>query len=356
MAAQGRGPARTFLLVLLVISLVMLALIIRPFAGALFLAAVLAVTFHPWHLRLVEKLRGRRSLAAGIITLGLVLALVLPVGALGWIGAREAADSFDYLHQVLAEEGVEGLIKQLPPPIQGWVDTIWQQTPTKDRNAGFIYDLERKAARSIPGLLTNVGQILGQSLLMVAAFFFLLMDGRRLIEWIDVVSPLQRRQMRELFSEFRRVSATVLLGSVVTAAAQAAAAYVGYLIAHAPNAAFLGLSTFFLGLVPIIGAGGFSFGVSIFLYLTGHHVAGLFLAAWSGLVVGMVDNVLKPMLIKSGMELHGAVVFFALIGGFTAFGLVGLVLGPLTVSLLLAVLRIYQRDFGEPEAAPAPLP
>jgi len=356
MATQGKGPARTFLLLLLVASLVMLALIIRPFAGALFLAAVLAVTFHPWYQRLVDKLRGRRPLAAGIITLGLVLALVLPIGALGWIGAREAADSFDYLHQVLAEEGVEGLIQQVPPPIQGWVDTIWQQTPSKDRNPGFIYDLERKAAGSIPGLVTNVGQALGQSLLMVAALFFLLMDGRRLIEWLDVVSPLQRRQMRELFSEFRNVSATVLLGSVVTAAAQAAAAYVGYLIARAPNAAFLGLVTFFLGLVPIIGAGGFSFCVSIFLYLTGHRASGLFLGAWSILVVGMVDNVLKPIVIKRGMELHGAVVFFALIGGFMAFGLVGLVLGPLTVSLLLAVLRIYQRDFGDPEAATAPLP
>src|SRR5689334_8663239 len=186
MATQGKGPARTFLLVLLVASLVMLALIIRPFAGAVFLAAVLAVTFHPWYERLLSRLRGRRPLAAGIITLALVLALVLPVGALGWIGAREAADSFDYLHQVLAEEGVEGLIKQVPPPIQGWVDTIWQQTPTQDRNADFIYDLERKAARSIPGLVTNVGQALGQTLLMVAALFFLLMDGQRLIEWIDV--------------------------------------------------------------------------------------------------------------------------------------------------------------------------
>jgi predicted PurR-regulated permease PerM len=74
---------------------------------------------------------------------------------------------------------------------------------------------------------------------------------------------------------------------------------------------------------------------------------------WSTLVVGMVDNVLKPVIIKGGMETHGAIVFFALIGGMTAFGPVGLVLGPLSVSLLLAVLRIYQRDFAEPEEAVA---
>jgi predicted PurR-regulated permease PerM len=67
----------------------------------------------------------------------------------------------------------------------------------------------------------------------------------------------------------------------------------------------------------------------------------------------MVDNVLKPMIIKGGMEMHGAVVFFALMGGFVAFGLVGLVLGPLSVSLLLAVLRIYERDFAEPDVTAA---
>jgi predicted PurR-regulated permease PerM len=355
MATQG-NPARTFLLLLLVVSLVLVALIIRPFASALFLAAVLAVTFHPWYSKLANKLRGRRTIAASLITLGLLLALVLPIGALGYIAAREAADTFDYVHQVLAEEGVEGLIRQIPAPFQGWVETIWRQTPARDQNPTFIYDLERRAAISIPRIVGNIGGVVGQTLLMLVAVFFLLMDGRRLIEWLDLVSPLQRRQMRELFSEFRRVSATVLLGSLVTAAAQAATAYVGYLIARAPNAVFLSLVTFLLGLIPIIGAGGFSFCVAIFLYLTGNHVPAIFLAAWSALVVGMVDNVLKPIVIKGGMEMHGAVVFFALMGGFVAFGLVGLVLGPLSVSLLLAVLRIYERDFVEPETTVAPTP
>jgi len=349
MSTQGKGPARTFLLVLLLVSLVMVGAIIRPFASALFLAAVLAVTFHPWYSKLANRLRGRRTAAAAIITLGLVLALVLPIGALGDIAAREAGESFDYVHQVLAEEGVEGLIRLIPPPFQGWVETIWRQSPSRDQNAEFIYGLERRAAGSLPRIVSGIGQVVGQTSLMIVALFFLLTDGKRLVEWVDLVSPLQRRQMRELFSEFRRVSATVLLGSVVTAAAQAAAAYIGYLIAHAPNAVFLGLLTFVLGLVPIIGAGGFSFLVAIFLYLTGNHVWAIFLAVWSALVVGMVDNVLKPMIIKGGMEMHGAVVFFALIGGFLAFGLVGLVLGPLSVSLLLAVLRIYERDFVEPE-------
>jgi len=140
--------------------------------------------------------------------------------------------------------------------------------------------------------------------------------------------------------------------TVTTAGAQSAVALVGYLIAHAPGAYFLTLVTFCFALVPIVGAGAFSFAVAVYLYLLGHLYPSIFLAVWSVFVVGVVDNIVKPMVIKGGMEMHGAIVFFALIGGFAAFGLVGLVLGPLSVTLLLAVLRIYQRDFTVRESAP----
>jgi predicted PurR-regulated permease PerM len=349
MVTPTNGSARIMMVALLVLSLVLLWLIIRPFAASLFMAAVLAVTFQPLYRRLTRRLGGHRTFAASVITVCLVLAVVLPIGALGVIAVREAAESLDYIHQTLAEEGVEGVIRQIPDPMRGWAERLWSQLPSRERNADFVFDLERRAAGLIPRVLNSAGQIIGQGALMVVALFFLLLDGGRLVRWLNVVSPLQQQQMRELFSEFRRVSATVLLGSLVTAGAQAAAALVGYLIARAPNPSFLALVTFFLGLIPILGAGGFSFAVAIFLYLTGHVVPAIFLAVWSTLVVGMVDNILKPVVIKGGMEMHGAIVFFALIGGLTAFGPVGLVLGPLSVSLLLAVLRIYQRDFEEPE-------
>lgn len=351
MAIAASGSARIMLLALLVLSLILVWLVVRPLAAALFMASVLAVTFHPWRQRLTARLGGHRTTATFIITLGLAIALVLPVVSLGVVAVREAADTTDYLHQVLAEQGVEGVIKLIPEPMQGWIDRVWQQMPRKDQNAEFIFDLERRSARLIPRLLNWAGQIVGQTAILIIALFFMLRDGPKLAGWMSVVSPLPGRVMRELFTEFRKVSSTVLLGSLVTAGAQAALALVGYMIARAPNPSFLALATFFLGLIPILGAGGFSFLIAIYMYLTGHVGEAIFLAAWSTLVVGMVDNVIKPMIIKGGMEMHGAVVFFALLGGLAAFGPVGLVLGPLSVSLLLAVLRIYQRDVVEPEAA-----
>lgn len=345
--------ARASLLALLVVSLILVVMIIRPFASALFMGAVLAATFHSWFERLAARLRGHRTLAASLFTVGLVLALVLPTATLGVVVIREATAALDSFHRVLADEGVPGLIHRVPDPFRERIEEAWTRLPSRDRNAEFIFDLERRAASSIPQMVSAGGQIVLQTSLMIIALFFLLLDGSRVIVWLNMVSPLYKNQIRELLVEFRRVSASVLLGSLATAGAQAAVALIGYLIAHVPNPAFVGLVTFFIALVPILGAGGFSFAVAIYLFLLGHVYASLFLAIWSVLVVGLVDNIVKPLVIKGGIEMHGAIVFFALIGGFAVFGPVGLVLGPLSVTLLLTILRIYQRDFTAREEAAA---
>jgi predicted PurR-regulated permease PerM len=352
-ASRGPVAARAFLLVLLAIVFALVAMIARPFAKAIFMGGVLAVAFHPWYKWLLLRLRGRRTVAASLITVLLVLAIVLPVSLMAVTAIRETVQGLDTVHDILAREGVDGLIQRTPDPIRARVQEFWMQLPSRERNSQFVFNLERQAAGALPPILTSAGQIAVQTVLMVIALFFLLIDGDRLMRWLNVVSPLHRNQVHELFEEFRRVSVTVLLGSVATAGAQALGALIGYLIARVPNPMFLGIVTFCIGLVPILGAGLFSFLVAVYWFLTGHTVPAIFLGAWSVLVVGLTDNVVKPLVIRSGIEMHGAVVFFALLGGVTVFGLAGVIIGPLSVTLLLAILRIYQRDFAEPSKSDA---
>jgi predicted PurR-regulated permease PerM len=114
--------------------------------------------------------------------------------------------------------------------------------------------------------------------------------------------------------------------------------------------------SFFLALVPALGAPSVCLFAAGILYITGHPYLSLFLAVWGVVVVGLVDNVIKPLLIKHGMEMRSVVVFFSLIGGLGAFGAVGLVIGPLVVALFLALVRIYSRDFrSRPERTAEPL-
>jgi predicted PurR-regulated permease PerM len=136
----------------------------------------------------------------------------------------------------------------------------------------------------------------------------------------------------------------VIVSSVATAAIQAAVALVGYLIARVPNPFFFAIVTLIVALVPAVGAGSVVLASAAIMYLGGHPYSALFLVLWGILAVGLIDNIVKPFLIRGGIELHGAVVFFALLGGLAYFGPVGLIAGPLVVSFFLAVIRMWDRD------------
>src|SRR6266508_1040730 len=198
----------------------------------------------------------------------------------------------------------------------------------------------------LAAVLAATGTALFQTTMMLIALFFFLIDGPRLVAWIEERVPLGPGQFRILVNDFRQTSVSVLLASIGTAAIQAATALVGYVIAGAPKLAFLALATFVLALIPAVGGTVMVVSVGLLLLATGHPVAGIFLVVWGAAVVSISDNVARPYLLKGGMELHGGLVFFALLGGLAVFGGVGLVVGPLVLTFLVAVLNLYRREFG----------
>jgi predicted PurR-regulated permease PerM len=186
--------------------------------------------------------------------------------------------------------------------------------------------------------------------MMLIAFFFLLTDGHRLLAWVEYASPLRDGQTRELIDEFRHTSRSILTSLLATALVQGAAATAGYYIARVPQALFFGVITFFAAFIPSVGTAVVALPLAGLLLLLGHKWAALFLAAWALVVVGLVDNVVKPILISrgGGVHLNGVVVFFSLVGGIAIFGAIGLIAGPLVATFLTAVVRLGKRDFPAP--------
>ena len=342
-----RSPqaARWTLLVLTVISLALLALIIEPFAAALFIAAVIAGAINPWYERLAARIKGRRQVAAGLTTAAILLIVVLPLASIGVVLANDVAAGATYVRTTLRSEGVQGLVNDLPRPLRALAEKLMARLP---QDQGDLQDLTQKqsgrAAAAVGGVLTATWAVVIQLVMMLIAFFFFLVDGPQLVDWFEDVMPLGRGQTRRLLGEFRRVSVAVIVSSVATAAIQAAVALVGYLIARVPNPFFFAIVTLIVALVPAVGAGAVVLASAAIMYLGGHPYSALFLVLWGILAVGLIDNIVKPYLIRGGIELHGAVVFFALLGGLAYFGPVGLIAGPLVVSFFLAVIRMWDRD------------
>jgi predicted PurR-regulated permease PerM len=354
---RPRSPktARWTVIVLTVLALLLMAVIIRPFASALFVAAVLAGALHPWYERFARRLRGRRQLAAGIVTAAVLLVVVLPLASVTVALAREAADGVAYVRGTLRSEGVAGLLADLPPMLRSLAEKALERLPQdQDQLQDLTGAQGGKAARAVGGVLTATWSVVVQMVMMLIAFFFLLMDGDDLVEWLSEVAPLQKGQTRQLLSDFRRVSVTVIVSSAATAAIQALVALVGYLLARLPHPFFFAVVTFVVGLVPAVGAGAVALVAAAVLFLSGHPRAALFLALWAVLAVGLADNVIKPYLMKGAVKLHGAVIFFSLIGGVSVFGPIGILAGPLIVSFFLAVVRMWDRTFDD--AADVPMP
>jgi predicted PurR-regulated permease PerM len=347
-----KDQARRTLILLIVLSIVLLWLTMRPLAEALFFASVLAGTLYPLQRRLRHALRNRPQISAGLLCAAVLLALVAPFGGLAAFAVRESIDGARFVAETVQSEGVAGLLDELPGPVRNVADQLLRRFPIEKEDIDAAVQEQAssqggKAARAVTGALAATGSFMFQAALMTVALFFLLVDGRRLVGWLELVSPLEEGQTTELLIEFRRVTGAVLISSLATAGVQSLAAMVGFLITGVPHPVFFTTVTFFVSFIPAIGAGGMCLGAALILVAMGKTWMALFLAIWGVVVVGTVDNVIKPLLAKRGMDMHGAIVFFALIGGLTAFGTVGLLAGPMFVSFFLALVRIYQRDYGK---------
>lgn len=334
--------SRLFYITLVVVSLFLLGAMLLPFASALFLAAVLAGSLFGIHERLARRLKGRTGFAAGLLTLLLVLAVAGPLASLLAVAINEASQGLGFLREALQSEGLHGLVRQLPESMRSWADRALDSLPDPKQLFDALSESGRGAAAAFGGVLTATGRLLFMTLLTLVGFFFFLTNGRELLAWLESVVPLAPGQFRSLMVEFRKVTRAVLISSVATAAVQSVAALVGFLIARVPNALFFGIVTFVAALIPIGAAGLVSIILAVTLLLSGHTGAGIFLVLWGALVVGTIDNFVKPFFIRGGVQLHGAVVFFALLGGLAAFGPVGIIAGPLVVAFFVAVTRMQR--------------
>jgi predicted PurR-regulated permease PerM len=320
----------------------LIAAVVFPLWRPLLVAAVLAGVLSPLYEKSVAKFGGRRSLCAGLFTAATVVLILLPLAVLGTIAIREAVGVIGLVRKIIASEGVEGLIAKAPDSIEGWLHRLEKHIPTEiDRAQTQFAAGGRWALGAVSGAIAVAGRAGLKLALMLIAYFFLLRDGRTLVDWLAKATPLQPERVRFMMREFRDVARSVLGANFITGAAQAAIATGGFFIARAPSPIFFGLLTLFASLIPSVGTALVTLPVAGLVLLLGHPWRALFLAVWGLVIVGLIDNLLRPVLIRSAgrVHLHGALIFFSLIGALSAFGAVGLFLGPLALVFFLAVVR-----------------
>jgi predicted PurR-regulated permease PerM len=349
--------AERFFFGTMVAGALLLVAVLYPLWIALFLAAVIAGVLFPVHRRLARVLRNHKTVAAGALVFAVVIVVGGPLGGLSVFVIREGMAGVKFVQETVASEGVEGLVERLPDPLERIAKEGLERLSKESSDWGALTEKRigeqgAKAASALGSALSATGSFLLQAVMMLIALFFLLAQGEEVVAWLDDVSPLRPGQTRELLAEFRKVSYSLVVSSVITAGIQSLAALIGYYVARVPHPIFFGAVTFMAAFIPALGASFVCVAAAALLLVRGHPYAALFLGIWGVAVVGVVDNLVKPLLMRGGMQMHSAIVFFSLIGGLATFGAIGLLLGPVAVSLFLTLIRMYRRDFAAARTKP----
>ncbi|MCX5889037.1 MAG: AI-2E family transporter [Deltaproteobacteria bacterium] len=353
--------ARLFFGVITILVLYYSYLIIKPYLLDIFMALVLFFTARPLHLLLTRLLRGWRTLAAGITCIILLLIILIPLFSLMKIIATQA---LDFSTQVT--KGMQGgllwpwitakidafkaylvyLDLPLPP---GEID-LAQIVQTVVTNASaFIYG-------NAVGLIKGFTYFFFDLLLVLFITFFMFLQGDAFIAELMKLSPLEAAHNDEILRETEATIKATLWGTVIVAVVQGVLGGVGFLIFGLPQPAFWGTVMIPASVIPLVGSAIIWAPAAIYLLFTGHIATGVGLIIWGGVVVSVIDNVLKPILVKGGGSTPSIFILFSILGGITYFGMIGFILGPLILSFLLSLLRIYQKTILLQPAAAAPCP
>jgi len=330
-----------FIVVLLGTTYAMYA-ITKPFLSALFLAVVASIIFYPLFVRFELWTKGRRSLASFLTVIVASLAIAVPLLFFASIIFNQAYTSSVALTSSSAS------VTKLDRSISELRDMANRIVPGPEIDFASFGSVREIATKALSFLITNADSIatglfrgILNLFIFILAFFYILRDGDKLIATVVKISPLNDSYDKEIGKTIGRAINSVIKGYLVVALVQGLVSGVGYMFFGLPAPAIWGFAAGLAALVPSLGTGLVSIPAIIYLFATGHTIAAILLILWSVLIVGLIDNILAPSLINKGMAIHPFLILISILGGVSLFGPVGFIAGPVTLSLLSALLHMY---------------
>jgi len=335
---------RTFIILLVIVTLAFGRLLL-PYYGAVFWGAILAISFMPLHRRLLAKLPGRPNLAAITTVLLCLVVVILPLILLAGSLLNEGTTMYRRIESGQLNLGAyfEQVMGALPPSLHQMLDHF---------GVADIFSLREKlsagalqGSKFLASQAVNIGQNTFEFLIglgiMLYLLFFLLRDGAGLARRIITLIPLSQEHKQLLILKFVTVVRATLKGNIVVAATQGALGGIIFWILGIEGALLWGVLMALLSLLPAVGAAIIWLPVAVYFLVTGAIWDGAILILYGVLVIGLVDNILRPLLVGKDTKMPDYVVLISTIGGLTTFGLNGFVIGPLIAALFMAVWALF---------------
>jgi len=331
-----------FLLALLIGVIVVSFFIFQPFLGALVLASVFAVVLEPLHRRVMHLMPRWPSLASLVTVILSLVCLLVPLGFIGTQIGIEAAS----LSQNLVNGDAKASILHVSRDLEASIVAYFPQARGFSDNLSANISTYAQAAlqwliQHLGSAFAGIASLLLSLFVFFVALYYLLRDGEKLRDRIVELSPLRDTYDESVFDKLKLAVNSVVRGNLTIALIQGVLTGIGFTIFGVPNSVLWGSVAAIAALIPGLGTGLVFVPTILYLVFTDNVTGAMGLIIWGVIAVGLIDNLLAPKLIGSGMQLHPLLVLLSVLGGITLFGPLGIFLGPLTLSLLFALLMIY---------------
>lgn len=319
--------------------------IFQPFLTAIVAAAILAALFkRPYHF-LEHVTRGRRGLSAFLTCLFVIVIIITPLFLVLSLAVSEASNLYRLVTQ---ESTLEHTIGRMLGVVQSAPYAgMFFDTAAFDQNV-IISDIKQFSQNAL-GLLQAAYQGITHFIfwvfIMFFTLFYFLIDGKKTLRAFMNLSPLKNEHDELLIDKFISISRATLKGTLVIGAIQGLLGGLAFWIAGVPSPAIWGLIMILLSIIPMIGSTIVWLPAGIILLLVGDVWQGIFILSVGVGVISVIDNILRPKLVGKDTQMHPLLIFFATLGGIAFFGLPGFIIGPIIVSLFMALSEIYSIEF-----------
>ena len=345
-AAPDKRLSLLMLLLLAAVTVYLTFVIARPFLTPIVTAALLAIAIYPLFTRLCGYIRNRSG-AALVTTLLVLIAIILP----GVLIVNKLADEIRVLYGWLNEkQSLEGGWREyagsVVDPLLEWIATRTglSQQQLKQASLDRLQNASAGLLNWAKSLVVDIGATIINMVIMLLTLFFLLRDGESIRDRIGAIVPIEAHRYQQLIGTISTSIAANMYGVVVVALVQATLGAIGYAIAGLPSVGLWSVATGVFSMIPLAGAASVWVIACVYLMVIGHWGKAIFMLIWGAGVISTADNIVRPLVLSGRVKLHTLLIFFSLIGGVRAFGIVGLFIGPIIVSVAMALLKILEEE------------
>jgi predicted PurR-regulated permease PerM len=311
---------------------------------------MLAIVFHPVHIRIQARFRNP-STAALLSTILVLFAFLVPVVGLGIVVSRQTSSLYQLLNERSAEQGGwNPYVMHALQRVLSWVGR-YVDLSHLDLRGSMLRWLEQISQYLFSWgahVVSNFIAFVADAVIAFFTLFFFFRDGGEIKQHLAAILPLSGAQANRLFTGTSNSIVANLYGVLAVGASQGLLAGLGFWVLGLPSPVLWGMVTALFSLVPIVGSAAVWGPAAIVLAISGHWVKALILLGWGAGVVAQADNVVRPYVISERANLNTLAVFFALLGGVKAFGVMGVFIGPVALSFTLVVLEMLRETILDP--------